>query len=87
MEDFVEALGGFVRSELARAGADADYCRDAVAVLDARHRLFRNVGQRDTDEVDDVYALRDLCRVDEDTMQLVPDAGRLAAVARNCGIR
>ncbi len=87
LKDFVEALGLYVRSQLAAGGNEGDYCRDAVEILDARNLLFRHAGQQTTDEVENVYALRDLCRVDEETMELVPDEGRLLGAARNCGLR
>lgn len=82
-EDFVRALHDYVLERLAASGETADYCTEALRVVDARNHLFVPAGRRATDEADDVYALRDLCRPDEDTMELRPDGGRLAAVARN----
>lgn len=81
--DFIDALRAYVAAALAASGAAADYCREAVRVDDARNRLFRPAGRRPTDESEDVYALRDLCRLDEDTLELVPDEGRLASISRN----
>lgn len=81
--DFVCELAAFVREQLAQGGEAADYNPDAIEIIDARNALFRNVGPRATDEAQNIYALRDLCRVDEATMEVVPDVGRLAAVARN----
>lgn len=86
LENFVAALENFVRVELTAVGAEEEYCRDAVQILDARNLLFRNVGQRSTDEVENIYALRELCRIDEQTMDLVPDEGRIRAIARNVGL-
>lgn len=82
-EDFVNALCRYVAARLAAIGEPADYCSEALRVVDARNHLFVEAGRRATDEADDTYALRDLCRVDEITMDLCPDRGRLAAVARN----
>ncbi len=86
MTDFVAALERYVRTRLAEIGGEAEYCREAVEILDARNRLFRDAGQRETDEVDNIYALRDLCRIDEDTMMLTPDRGKLQNAGRNCGL-
>lgn len=81
--DFINALESYVASELRAGGQPADYNNEALQIIDARNAVFRNVGRRPTDESDDVYALRDLCRVDEATMELVPDRERLARIARN----
>lgn len=84
--DFVTALSAYVRAALEDCGRQADYCNRAVQVVDARNHLFRDAGTRPTDEADDVYALRDLCRVDEDTLEFLPDEGRMRSVARNFGL-
>lgn len=84
-EEFVRALAAYVRAEIAACGDGADYCTEAVRIVDARNHLFRPAGRRATDESEDVYALRDLCRVSEDTMEYEVDAGRLRSVARNYG--
>ena len=72
---------------LARALADepdgSDYAAGAVRIVDARNHLFMDAGRRDTDEAEDIYALRSLLRPDEDTLELVPDEGRLLAVSLN----
>lgn len=83
VNDFVRALERYVREALRNAPLTADYCTEALHVADARNHLFRPAGRRATDEAEDIYALRDLCRVDEETMELVPDEGRLRSVARN----
>lgn len=80
---FVEALSSFVASLLHRAGGDAEYLRDAIEIIDARNLLFREIGEHATDETDNIYALRELARPDEDTMEFVPDLGRIEAIARN----
>ncbi len=80
MRDFAEALCCFVRRQL--IGIDGEYVRGAVQILDARNQLFRLLPHQTTDEATDIYALADLCRVDED-MQTVPDINRALAVARN----
>ena len=83
IRDFVDALERYVLDALRQSGQPADYNVDALEVVDARNHLFRPAGKRPTDEATDVYALRDLCHVDEDTLDVVPDRTRLAAVARN----
>lgn len=81
-EEFVRALRRYVEVELATCGEAPDYNTEAVEVVDARNRLFRNVGARRTDESENIYALRDLCYVD-DAMNIVPCEARLRSVARN----
>lgn len=83
IRDFVDALERYVLDALRQSGQPADYNVEALCVVDARNHLFRPAGKRPTDEAADVYALRDLCHVDEDTLDVVPDRARLAAVARN----
>lgn len=83
VKDFVDALEAYVRAELTASGEPADYNVDALEVVDARNHLFRPAGRRATDEAENIYALRDLCRVDEESMTFVPDRGRMAAIARN----
>lgn len=83
VKDFINALDRYVRSEVAASGMPADYNTEALRVADARNHLFHLAGRRPTDESEDIYALRDLCHVDEDTMEVVPDRARMAAVARN----
>ena len=80
MQDFAEALCRLVRQELQMQ--DGEYVRGAVKVLDARNHLFRLLEHQQTDESADIYALDDLCRVDEE-MQTVPDMNRALGVARN----
>ncbi|MBP3228733.1 MAG: hypothetical protein J6M53_08150 [Bacteroidaceae bacterium] len=80
-EEFVSALTSYVRATLP-PGDEADYCREAVQIVDARNHLFRSAGQRATDEEHDIYALRSLCRLDEDTLLFVPDEGRIRSLAR-----
>lgn len=83
VKDFIDALESYVRSAVAATGQPVDYCVEALHVVDARNHLFRPAGRCQTDEAEDIYALRDFYRVDEDLMELVPDRGRMAAVARN----
>ncbi len=81
-EEFVNALDSFVRAELRLSMQPADYNNEAVQIVDARNHLFRNVGIRATDEEEDIYALRELCHVDEDTLDLVPNRMKLQSIAR-----
>lgn len=83
VKDFIDALERYVRTEIEASGMPADYNSEALCVADARNHLFHKAGKRTTDESENIYALRDLCRVDEETMNIVPDRARMAAVARN----
>lgn len=82
-DEFVNALDSFVRAELRLSMQPADYNNEAVQIVDARNHLFRNVGVRATDEEEDVYAIRELCHVDEDTLDLMPNRMKLQAIARS----
>ena len=81
--DFIEALTAYVREALRSADEAPEYNRSAVRIADARNHIFRDAGYMQTDEEADTYALRDLCRVDEVTLSLIPDAERINRVARN----
>lgn len=85
-EEFVQALASYVATEIRHSGEPADYNNEAVEIVDARNHLFRSAGSRATDEAENIYALRDLCRVDEDTLEYEVDLGRLRSVARNFGL-
>lgn len=78
--DFAEALCHYVAQEL--RGQDGEYVKGAVQVVDARNHCFRTLPHQITDEAADVYALTDLCMVDEE-MHTVPDLNRALGVARN----
>ena len=67
-QEFVEALCRFVEQELQR-DPDPIYSQKAVKIADARNHLFRIVEPARTDEAEDLYALADLCRLDEDTWE------------------
>lgn len=84
--DFINALESYVLSELRQSAVPADYHNGSVQIADARNHLFRNAGVGGTDEELGIYALRDLCRVDEDTMELVPNRQRFAAIAKELGL-
>lgn len=85
-QDFIDALENYVLDELRRTAMPADYNNESVRVVDARNHLFQNVGKAGTDEEDGIYALRDLCRVDEDTMEMIPNRQRFAAIAKEFGL-
>ena len=78
--DFARALCRYVAQEL--RNQDGEYVRGAVKVADARNHLFMPLPHQGTDESVDIYALADLCHVDDD-MQTVPDLNRALGVARN----
>ena len=83
MTDFIDALAAYVAERLAGGDVAPDYNVERVLIVDARNHLFRPAGKGGTDEADDLYALRELCRVDEDSMQTVPNRGRMLRIARN----
>ena len=85
-DDFVQALLHYVSAALRSTGEAADYCQEAVRVVDARNHLFASAGVQATDEERGIYALRDLCTLDDETMEWRPDAARCAAVARDFGL-
>ena len=64
IKDFVDALESYVKAQLQASGEPADYNVEALEIVDARNHLFRHAGKRVTDESENIYALRDLCRVD-----------------------
>jgi len=80
MKEFAEALCRIVWEELKEQ--DGEYAKGAIKILDARNHLFRRLSHQMTDEASDIYALSDLCHVDEE-MRTVPDINRALAVARN----
>ena len=81
--DFVDALESFVKAELRLSMEPADYNNEAIEIVDARNHLFRNVGRQTTDEELGIYAIRDLCHVDEDTMETIPNRMKFRAIAKN----
>ena len=85
-EEFVQALLDYVGAALRNSAVDPDYCQEAVQIVDARNHLFRSVGSHRTDEEQGIYALRDLCVLDDERMCIVPDAGRCRSVARDFGL-
>lgn len=87
LTDFVDALLAYTESALRASGELPDYCQEAVRIIDARNHLFVSAGVHRTDEEHSIYALRDLCALDEDSMELVPDRMKCAAVGRNFGLR
>ena len=66
-----------------RRANQQNYNVEALEIVDARNHLFRHAGKRVTDESENIYALRDLCHVDEMSLDFVPDRQRMAAIARN----
>ena len=77
----------FLKAELRASAEPADYNNEAIRIIDARNHLFQNVGRCGTDEECGIYAIRDLCHVDEDTLETVPDRMRLAALAHALGLQ
>lgn len=82
MEDFINALESHIADALNRIG-DIEYCQESVKIIDARNHIFKSLPNASPDEEHSVFALRDLCRLDEETMQWQVDRNRLRAVARD----
>lgn len=80
-DEFVNELCAFVEDEIHRRG-DMTYCRDVVKIIDARNCYFCCEGCGDTDESEDRYALKDLCRLTDD-IRYVPDKLRIRHIALN----
>lgn len=83
INDFVDALDNYVRAELRASMEPADYNNEAIKIIDARNHLFCNVGKQVTDEEMGIYAIRDLCHVDEYTLEMIPNRMKFKAIARN----
>lgn len=78
---FIDSMAQFVDEALRRADEGRDYVRGSVSIVDARNCLFRLSAAGETDEEEGRYALRELCRPNDD-MDIVPDPGRIERVAR-----
>lgn len=87
LDDFATALLTYAQAALRTSGEQADYCQEAVRILDARNHVFASAGVHRTDEEHGIYALRDLCALDEDTMELRPDRLRCLSVGRDFGLQ
>ncbi|RRD80517.1 hypothetical protein EII14_01615 [Alloprevotella sp. OH1205_COT-284] len=83
LEDFADALLSHVEAALRASGETADYSQEAVCIIDARNHLFASAGVHRTDEERGIYALRDLCALDDESMELRPDRMRCRAVGRD----
>ena len=81
-DSFLEALTRFVEQTLAQE-SDPIYSQKAIRIADARNHIFHLVEPAQTDEAEDTYTLADLCRLDEDSMQAMPNRGRMLRIARN----
>lgn len=78
---FEEALREYVQGRLLATCPCDDYLDESVRIADARNALFITINETTTDEEHDIYSLRSLCRLDADTMNLVPDEGRIRSIA------
>lgn len=87
LDDFATALLDYAQAALRASGEQPDYCQEAVRILDARNHLFTSAGVHRTDEENGIYALRDLCALDEESMELRPDRLRCLSVGRDFGLR
>ena len=83
INDFVDELYAFVRAALTEGGEPADYHKGAVQVVDAHMRLFVLLDNHGTDEQLGIVALRELCRIDELTLEMVPDRMKMKALAHD----
>lgn len=87
LDDFAEALLAYVEATLQGQDLQADYCHEAVRIVDAHNHLFVGLSHQSTDEQHSIYALRDLCSLDETSMELRPDRWRCLNVGRDCGLK
>ena len=81
--EFMDALAAYVGDMLERDGLADEPGTAALRIVDARNHLFAPAGRHTTDEEEGIYALRDLCRLDEDTLRHVPNRRKLAALAHD----
>ena len=80
MQEFAEALCQYVARILWTQ--DGEYIKGAVRILDARNHMFQELPHQQTDESADIYALNDLCHVNEN-METESDMNRAIGIARN----
>lgn len=80
--DFVAALHEYIRHRLRDTESAPEYIQEALRIVDARNMIFQNIGNQSTSEVDRIYALRDLLRVDTDTLETVVNTRKLESIAR-----
>lgn len=83
VQDFMDALERYVADQLRQGTEPPEYNHDALQIVDARNHLFTNVGCCPDDEEHDIYTLRALCCIDEQTLEVVPNRHRLAMIARH----
>lgn len=81
--DFIDALERYVADQLRQGAEPPEYNPEALQIVDARNHLFVNVGRRDDDEEHDIFTLRALCCIDEQTLEVVPNRQRLGMIARH----
>lgn len=81
--DFVAAFERYISEELRTSIEPPEYNKDAIEIVDARNHYFRNVGHKPTDEENNVYSISDLCCVDEESFEIVPNVMKLRAIARS----
>lgn len=81
--DFVRALERYVAERLRLSTEPPEYNHEALRIVDARNHLFADAGVCETDEEHDIYTLRALCRIDEETLEVVPNRERLERLARH----
>ncbi|MBR1387611.1 MAG: hypothetical protein IJ553_04275 [Alloprevotella sp.] len=81
--EFIEALADYADHLLSSLHYDGEYSNDAIRIVDARNHLFRNITASCTDEEKDIYMLRDLVRINEQTFDYMVDQNRIVSIARN----
>ena len=53
-----------------------------IVIEERVERFDHLVGRQSTDEELGIYAIRDLCQVDEDTMETIPNRMKFLSIAR-----
>ena len=79
-EGFVSALQYYVNSTIKEQ--DVEYSQIAIKIVDARNYFFRKEIVGPTDESSDVFALRDMCMLDENMKQIACEY-KIRNIARN----
>ena len=83
LSDFANALERHVAERLRLCEDSPDYVCEAVHIADAHNLLFITVEGGTTDEEHNLFALRDLCHLDDMTLNHVPDRQRIERLARH----
>lgn len=76
-----EALISFVENEI-REQYDVIYSTDCLQIVDARNCIILKLHNMQTDESNDIYAVSDLCYIDED-MRTLPNKEKIIRIVES----